>query len=99
MGRNKFIDYSTGKIYKIVDKDDKLLFAGSTTMGLTERLKQLKTEVKYGHRRRKFVGLNKHYWDSVKMILVKDFPCETKKELTTEMKKIFNVECKYCYYF
>ena len=75
--------YQKGKIYKIVSNELDLVYYGSTTKTLKQRLNDHR-----GHYKRYLKGKGQYYssfelmkLDDAQIILVEDFPCENKKEL------------------
>lgn len=84
-------DYKKSKIYKIVCKSTNNIYIGSTTKTLNQRLIQHKSDYKTGRNRNsKLVLMN----DNFEIILVEDYPCNSKKEL--EIREGFyirNLDC------
>jgi hypothetical protein len=93
------VDYSQGKIYKIVCNKTGLIYIGSTCKTLDERLKRHEYDMKHFIKIYKtkpdeikktkfctsfFIFLNKDY----KIELIENYPCNTKLELETK-------ECEY----
>jgi GIY-YIG catalytic domain len=75
-------DYSQGKIYKIISEKINEIYIGSTTMKyLSKRLATHLYQVKFPEKYR-MENVNKilKYGDS-KIILLEEFPCNTKDEL------------------
>lgn len=73
------MSYKNGKIYKL-ECDDGYFYYGSTTTELRKRLYRHKlTSDKQPYRI--YQHINTIGWDKVKILLVENFPCETKKEL------------------
>jgi len=70
-------DYSNGKIYKIVCHETHEVYYGSTTSTLGIRLSQHKCKSKCKSKQIMDRG-------NYSIILVKDFPCESRKELERE---------------
>lgn len=73
--------YQSGKIYKLVNDVDDMEYIGSTCNPLRKRL--------YGHkkdalRKDRFVynHLNAIGWDTVKIILIENYPSNSRSELT-----------------
>jgi hypothetical protein len=73
------MEYENGKIYKL-ECEDGHFYYGSTITELRKRL--------YRHKRasekqpyRVYQHINTIGWDKVKIVLVENFPCKTKKEL------------------
>tara|TARA_R110000803_G_C11763547_1_gene294248 strand:- start:59 stop:487 length:429 start_codon:yes stop_codon:yes gene_type:complete len=62
--------YSKGKIYNIIDKSNGDVYVGSTTLTLKERWKSHQMLVLYDKKR-----------EDCEIILIEDYPCETKRQL------------------
>jgi predicted GIY-YIG superfamily endonuclease len=73
------MDYKNGKIYKL-QCDDGHFYIGSTTSTLVKRMwGHTSKSKKYPDRR-----IYKHIdgkWDSVRIVLIEEFPCENKNQL------------------
>ena len=79
------VNYQNSKIYKIVCDETGLVYYGSTTQKLCERLAQHK---------RKGNGCKTKEMKNPKIYLIEYFPCNTKEELTKrERWFIENIEC------
>ena len=81
----KMVNYQNGKIYKIVTKQSKQIYIGSTTQTLDSRLDQHK-----GHYVR-FLNKQSHYvtsyeilkYNDAMIILIENYSCNNKEELFT----------------
>tara|TARA_R110001632_G_scaffold232377_1_gene373020 strand:+ start:418 stop:933 length:516 start_codon:yes stop_codon:yes gene_type:complete len=71
-------DYSKSKIYKIVCNTTGLVYYGSTVQTLKRRLNGHKTDIKRGKTCSSKLVLENNNFE---IILVENFPCETRKEL------------------
>tara|TARA_R110002072_G_scaffold242358_1_gene401136 strand:- start:180 stop:1154 length:975 start_codon:yes stop_codon:yes gene_type:complete len=80
-------DYSKGKIYKIVNVDfPELVYYGSTIVNLKQRFS--------GHKNNTCTSKKLFETENVRIELVEDYPCETKRELETREKYyILNFNC------
>ncbi len=74
------VNYSNGKIYKLVNSVDEEIYVGSTANSLYKR--------KGGHRAtarrntsRVYAHLNEVSWENVRIVLVEEFPCENRDQL------------------
>ena len=77
------MDYSKGKIYKIVDLTNDDIYIGSTTMTLDRRWAS--------HQMLKLYDKNK---EDCEIILIEDYPCESKRQLQKrEQYHMDNTEC------
>ena len=88
--------YQEGKIYKIISNKLDLVYYGSTTKTLKQRLNDHR-----GHYKRYLKGKGQYYssfelmkLDDAQIILVEDFPCENKKEL--HQRERFYIESNTC---
>ena len=92
----KSIDYSKGKIYKIVCNTTGLIYVGSTIQQLCKRLRGHRTDYKY------YLQGKQHFKtsydiiknDNYEIILIENCPCNSKDELHREERKyIESIEC------
>jgi len=84
-------DYSQGKIYKIVNTVNEKIYIGSTVTALYRRMKDHRQQAKT--RTSKFYSaMRRHGVENFKIELIKDYPCETLKQLED---KEFRVLSKY----
>ena len=92
----KPIDYSKGKIYKIVCNTTGLIYVGSTIQKLCERLRGHRTDYK------SYLKGKQHYTtsfdiiknDNYEIILIENCPCNSKDELHREERKyIESIRC------
>jgi hypothetical protein len=72
--------YEKGKIYKLECKDGHFYY-GSTICELRKRLYQHKESSKK-HPYHVYQHINMIGWDKVKIVLIENFPCESRKQLT-----------------
>ena len=87
------LDYSKSKIYKLVSEYTEDIFYGSTVQSLKDRLRKHKSF--YNINNDKCSSYEVLKYDDCKIILVKKYPCNNKKELTKELYKII-MENKCC---
>lgn len=73
--------YDNGKIYKLVNDVNEEIYVGSTCMPLHKRLYEHKYRAKKKPEMKVYKCLNVVGWESVKIILVEDYPCKSKDEL------------------
>ena len=89
------VNYSNGKIYKIYSDETDLVYYGSTTRKLYERLAEHKIDVKRSGKNGRNVTtgllLNNYI---CKIVLVEDYPCERKEQLL--MRERFYIENNNC---
>ena len=79
----KYNRYHNGKIYKIVNNVDDMVYIGSTCLSLSKRKHLHKTEQVSGKspNRRLFLHTKKYGWDEFDIYLVEQFSCHTKDQL------------------
>ena len=92
----KTIDYSKGKIYKIVDNTNGNIYVGSTIQKLCERLrghrKHYKSYLKGEQSFTSSFDIIKN--DNYEIILIENCPCNSKEELHREERKyIESIKC------
>ncbi len=81
-------NYQNSKIYKLVCDDPDLIYYGATTVGLSQRMT--------GHRESRNRCVSKKLFEvgNVKIILVENYPCNSKEELNKkEREYIDNNSC------
>jgi group I intron endonuclease len=84
------VNYQNGKIYKIVNNQNNIVYIGSTANTLCKRM--------YGHKgdskkescndRTFYKAVNQIGVENFKIILIKNFPCSDRNELTAEEYRI-----------
>ena len=74
-------NYTNGKIYKIVNDIDNEIYVGSTIISLARSKAQHKTNSKKNQNRKLCKHCNSIGWQSVSIVLIERYPCDTKKEL------------------
>jgi hypothetical protein len=80
--------YSSGKIYKIVNNIDQLIYVGSTIKSLSQRFSVHKCEAKRSPNIKLYKHFAKHGIDHFEIILIKLFPCNNRTELDIEEERI-----------
>jgi len=73
------MDYKNGKIYKL-QCDDGHFYIGSTVSTLVKRFGQHKCRAKKTPEQRVYKHIDGK-WDSVRIVLIEEFPCENKNQL------------------
>jgi len=90
-------DYSKGKIYKIVNTENDKVYIGSTIMTLAQRIAQHRYDAKT-NRSKLYKAMRWHGVENFKIKLIKDYPCESKKQLEDQefkiIKKYIRMEIK-----
>jgi hypothetical protein len=80
------MDYQNAKIYKVVNDVDDKVFIGSTCSTLAKR----KNEIHLDLKRRPNLPISKHLntleWNSVEIVLIEEFPCANKDQLTKRLR-------------
>ena len=88
--------YTKGKIYKIVCDTTGLTYIGSTIQGLSSRISGHRADYKkYLNKKRDFITSFKVLEnDNFKIILIENFPCNSKEELEREERNyIETMDC------
>ena len=80
-------DYSQGKIYKIVNTVNDKVYIGSTTCTLAQRMAGHRVWAKT-NRSKIYKAMRCHGVQNFKIELIKDYPCESKKQLEDREFKI-----------
>ena len=75
------INYANGKIYKLVNNIDDKIYIGSTVNPLYKRKGQHKSTSILKPNIKLYQYLNEIGWDNVDIILIENFPCESKEVL------------------
>jgi len=75
------VNYSNGRIYKLVNDVDDKIYVGSTTSRLSIRKCQHKTRAKRDPNIRVYKHLNEVGWEHVDIVLVENYECKTKEQL------------------
>jgi len=76
------VNYANGKIYKLVNNIDEKEYVGSTCNPLYKRKGQHKGMAGLHPERRVYAHLNKIRWENVEIILIENYPCANREELT-----------------
>jgi Uri superfamily endonuclease len=88
------INYQKGKIYKLINNiTDEILYIGSTCKTLNARLKRHKLFANNDHQSPIYIKMREIGTDNINIILVQDYPCNTKRELLqqeTNHIKLYN---------
>lgn len=80
--------YTNGKIYKLVNDVDDEIYVGSTCLPLHKRLYKHKNDAKNSKRPLPaYNHLNSIGWDTIKIVLIQQFPCSNKMELERQERK------------
>jgi len=74
------MDYKNGKIYKLQCEDGHY-YIGSTTRLLRKRFYDHKHSASKTRNSRVYQHINALGWDRVRIVLVEDFPCDSKEHL------------------
>jgi protease II len=81
-------NYQLGKIYKIQHREKAdLFYIGSTAMTLQERLRNHKKKKKKTKKQIIYKIIEEEGWENFDMILIKDFTCNSKRELEMEEQR------------
>lgn len=84
------MDYSKGKIYKLVNNVDDKIYVGSTTNPLYARLCTHKNDSKKYPNRKVYYHINEiGGWNNISIILIEEYPCENREQLNLREKYWF----------
>ena len=93
-------NYQNGKIYKLVNDVDNDIYVGSTTTSLSMRKSKHVNSAKTRSDRCVYEHLNEIGWDNVKIILIENFPCDSREELVArerywfeQLQPTLNIQC------
>jgi len=75
------VNYKYGKIYKLVNDEDEILYIGSTCDSLTGRFSKHKSLAKNDTERPIYKYCNGKGWDNIIIQIIQIYPCGSKKEL------------------
>ena len=75
------VNYSNGRIYKLVNDVDDKIYVGSTTSRLSIRKCHHKKDAKRRPNTRVYQHLNQIGWDRVDIILIEKYECKCKEQL------------------
>lgn len=73
--------YQNAKVYKLVNDVDDEIYVGSTCLSLARRKSVHKCRAKTNVRQRIYAHLNAVGWDHVRIVLIEDYPCNTKRDM------------------
>jgi len=77
----KMVNYSNGRIYKLVNDVDDKIYVGSTSLRLSIRKCHHKKAAKRKPNIRVYKHLNEVGWDHVNIVLIENYECKTKEQL------------------
>lgn len=77
----KMPDYANGQIYRLVSNVDEKEYVGSTCSPLPKRFYSHKTAARRHLNQRVYAHFNTVGWENVQIILIENYPCDTKREL------------------
>lgn len=81
------MDYKNSKIYKLQCEDGHY-YIGSTATELRKRLKGHKDKSKESPNQRVYKHINELGWDKVRIVLIEEYPCENKQQLTRKEDEV-----------
>ena len=82
--------YQNGKIYKLVNSIDNKIYVGSTCLTLTKRKHHHKaTSIKFPNRAVYF-HIIQIGWENIDIVLIENFPCQSKNELHRRERFFFD---------
>lgn len=86
-------NFQLGKIYKIISAQTTGVYIGSTTQSLNDRLNNHKADYKR-YPNKEFSSFNIIKYNDAQIILIENYPCNTKQELfTREQYYIDTMDC------
>ena len=77
-------DYSKGKVYRILQDNEKTVYIGSTTQPLSARMAQHRKGIKHSPHFKLYTLMAAAGVDHFSIELVADFPCERSEQLRAE---------------
>ena len=87
--------YEKGKIYKIVNTIDDMIYIGSTVTNLSDRMGNHRSKAKMAHKNSKLYTHIKNLGvEHFKILLIKSFNCNNKDELEAEEYNEINIADK-----
>ena len=75
------VNYQNGKIYRLVNDVDDLIYVGSTIVALSRRKASHKSDAAKHPEQRVYKHLNAIGWNNVHIILIEHYPCNSSEEL------------------
>ena len=84
------VNYNNGKIYKLTNNKDSLIYVGSTCNSLAFRLKGHISSSKTKTTQYVYCHLNEIGWDNVKIELIINHSCENRTELLQQERIKYN---------
>lgn len=80
--------YESSKIYKVVCSVDNFSYYGATTLPLAQCLANLRGDDLKNNQYQKLKNCGEtHGWDKLKIVLLEDYPCSSRKELNARLKE------------
>ena len=87
-------DYQKGKIYKIVDSNEEMVYIGSTVNTLARRMVNHRADYNRNHFTTSHIIFNKYGVENCKILLLENYPCNSKEELNRrEAELIKEFDC------
>jgi hypothetical protein len=77
-------NYKNGKVYKIVDVNEEMVYIGSTTRQLGHRMAGHRSDFKRNQYCSSSILFNKYGVENCKILLLENYPCNNKEELNSK---------------
>ena len=87
-------NYKNGKVYKLVNNIDNLIYIGSTTCRLSTRMALHRLHAKKNYTTNLYKHMNKLGINNFKIILIEYCSCNSKDELLRRERYIFDIHDK-----
>ena len=90
-------NYKNGKVYKLVNSIDNLIYIGSTTCRLSTRMSLHRLHAKKNYNANLYKHMNKLGINKFKIVLIEYCSCNSKDELLRRERYIFDIHDKKYY--
>jgi hypothetical protein len=87
-------NYNNGKIYKIVNNIDNMLYIGSTTTKLCQRMNVHRCKTRYNNNINLYNHMRKLGVDNFKIVLIEEYSCSNKDQLLRRERYILELHDK-----
>ena len=89
-------NYNNGKIYKIVNNIDNMIYIGSTTTKLCYRMAVHRCKMRYNNNINLYNHMRKLGIDNFKIVLIEEYSCNNKEQLLRHERYQNYIIKKYC---
>jgi predicted GIY-YIG superfamily endonuclease len=83
-------NYQNGKIYKLVNSENEIIYIGSTTVTLAQRMRGHRSSAKTSSRGILYNAMREIGIEKFRIIFIENFPCDTVSELESREYEIMN---------